>query len=474
MWAGGRVPWTSRASPGRICRRAWAGARGAWVAASWVEPRPPPRVATVRERVWISVSPSSWARYRREAWSLSPALDPFPHHHNVIANTVEDHTGGRRTLDARGLYQHAQASSALATAEMRYQLTRSLGVRWRPGRSGGWEIAGIPDPVLREFSRRRREIDDALRELEDAIGHNPNLHELDRIVLKTRPAKQHVPVDELLDGWRTRATALGFGRDQLAACLDRALELPEADPATLYTALAAPDGICANLSIFNRADVLAALVDLPVPHDDGEPQPLLIPAGPPRGAPLVPSPAINQALAGQPELTDEQRQLVRAFCTSGHRIQCAIGRAGAGKTTTMAAARYAWQAAGWRVIGTAVKGEAARTLGAATGMPTETLAWYLAHDDPARAPLDAHTVLIVDEASTISDRDLDRLGWLADPTGSTPPLLRDPPQPGEDLPGVARRHPEPRPLPRLPHQPLNARVHSTLEGPPAPSARRFS
>ena len=426
----------------------------------------------MRERVWISVSPSSWARYRREGWSLSPALDPFPHHHNVIANTVEDHTGGRRTLDARGLYQHAQASSALATAEMRYQLTRSLGVRWRPGRSGGWEIAGIPDPVLREFSRRRREIDDALRELEDAIGHNPNLHELDRIVLKTRPAKQHVPVDELLDGWRTRATALGFGRDQLAACLDRALELPEADPATLYTALAAPDGICANLSIFNRADVLAALVDLPVPHDDGEPQPLLIPAarleslahgflasrhvialtpgrytsreilavqqrivaryrhGLHRGAALVPSPAINQALAGQPELTDEQRQLVRAFCTSGHRIQCAIGRAGAGKTTTMAAARYAWQAAGWRVIGTAVKGEAARTLGAATGMPTETLAWYLAHDDPARAPLDARTVLVVDEASTISDRDLDRLGWLAGHTGASLRLIGDPAQHG--------------------------------------------
>jgi TrwC relaxase len=195
----------------------------------------------------------------------------------VIANTVEDRTGSRRTLDARGLYQHAQAASALATAEMRHQLTRSLGVRWRPGRSGGWEIAGIPDTVLREFSRRRSEIDDALREFEDAIGHNPNLHELDRIVLKTRPAKQHVPVDELLDGWHSRAAALGFGRDQLAACLNRSLDLPEPDPAALYTALAAPDGICANLSIFNRADVLAALVDHPVPHGDGEPQPLLVP-----------------------------------------------------------------------------------------------------------------------------------------------------------------------------------------------------
>ena len=121
---------------------------------------------------------------------------------------------------------------------------------------------------------------------------------------------------------------------------------------------------------------------------------------------------------------------MRALCTSGHRIQCAIGRAGAGKTTTMAAACDAWQTAGWRVIGTAVKGEAARTLAAATGMPTETLAWYLAHDDPHTAPLDARTVLVVDEASTVSDRDLDRLGWLAAQTGTTLRLIGDPAQHG--------------------------------------------
>jgi conjugative relaxase-like TrwC/TraI family protein len=418
----------------------------------------------------------------------SRALDPFPHHHNVIANTVEDRHGSRRTLDARGLYQHAQAASAMATAEMRYQLTHSIGVRWRPGRSGGWEIAGIPDPVLREFSRRRNEIDDALRELEDAIGHNPSLQELDRIVLKTRPAKQQVPVDELLDVWRTRATTLGFGRDQLAACLERALDLSEPEPEALYKALAAPDGICANLSIFNRADVFTALVDHPVPHGDGKPQPLLVPAarlealadgflasrhvvaltrgryttreilaiqqrivaryrhGLHRGAALVPLAVIDRVLARQSGLSDEQRDLVRALCISGHRTQCAIGRAGAGKTTTMAAARDAWHAAGWRVIGTAVKGEAARTLAAATGMPTETLAWHLAHDDPHTAPLDARTVLVVDEASTVSDRDLDCLMWLAGQTGATLRLIGDPAQHGAVEAGgmfrvLCQRHP---------------------------------
>ncbi|WP_348246083.1 relaxase domain-containing protein, partial [Salmonella enterica] len=38
----------------------------------------------------------------------SRALDPFPHHHNVVANTVIDEHGTRRAIDARHLYWHAQ------------------------------------------------------------------------------------------------------------------------------------------------------------------------------------------------------------------------------------------------------------------------------------------------------------------------------------------------------------------------------
>ena len=88
-------------------------------------------------------------------------------------------------------------------------------------------------------------------------------------------------------------------------------------------------------------------------------------------------------------LTDEQVALVRSWCTSGHRAQGAIGRAGTGKTTTMRAAGSAWPAAGYRVIGAAVKGEAARKLAAT---PTSS---------------NTRTILIVDEASTLGDRDLD-------------------------------------------------------------------
>jgi ATP-dependent exoDNAse (exonuclease V) alpha subunit len=129
-------------------------------------------------------------------------------------------------------------------------------------------------------------------------------------------------------------------------------------------------------------------------------------------------------------MTSEQRALVESWCGSGHRFQTAIGRAGTGKTTTVAAAAEAWRASGYRVLGAAVKGEAARTLAATTGIECETVAWYLAHDDPHTAPLDARTVLVVDEASTLSDRDLDQLMWMAATTGATLRLIGDPAQHG--------------------------------------------
>jgi conjugative relaxase-like TrwC/TraI family protein len=424
----------------------------------------------------------------------SRALDPFPHHHNVVANTVEDHHGIRRTLDARGLYRDAQAASALATAEMRYQLARRLGVRWRPGRSS-WEIAGIPEPVLREFSRRRTEIEDALRELEEAIGRGSTLDEVDQVILETRADKISATIDELLAGWWARAEAIGFTPADLAACVGGRSGVRRPDRDAVFSALAAPDGLCENVSVFNRGDVLHALVNLTDPSSDpDDPQPLVVPAdelerladdfltsahveqltdgsdgslprystgdmlavqnrivdryrrGLHRGAGLARSDALAAALAENPRLTAEQRGLVQAFCSSGHRIQCAIGHPGAGKTTSMTAARRAWEASGWRVLGAAVKGEAARTLAATAGITTETLAWYLAQDDPLHSPLDARTILVVDEASTISDRDLDRLRWLAAATGATLRLVGDSAQHGAVEAGgmfrvLCERHP---------------------------------
>ena len=130
------------------------------------------------------------------------------------------------------------------------------------------------------------------------------------------------------------------------------------------------------------------------------------------------------------ELSDEQHALVRAWCTSGHRVQAAVGRAGTGKTTTMRAAATVWHTAGYRVIGCAVKGEAARQLAADAGIEADTVALLLARARSGQQVLDPHTILIVDEASTIGDRDLLALLRLADDAGAAVRLIGDTAQHG--------------------------------------------
>src|SRR5205814_3659818 len=164
-----------------------------------------------------SISTRGWtvASFRH---LTSRSLDPFPHHHNVVANTVVDPDGTRRALDARWLYRHAGEASALATAEMRHRLTTDLGVRWRRGRKGSWEIDGIPDKVLREFSQRSNEVDEAVTELETLIGRTATIAELRGLVTKTRPAKRQAAAEELVSGWWQRARALGFTPRHLGLC----------------------------------------------------------------------------------------------------------------------------------------------------------------------------------------------------------------------------------------------------------------
>lgn len=440
-------------------------------AMGWLEER----AAWGRER-GESVQAEGWtaASYRH---LTSRALDPFPHHHNVVANAVTLPDGSRRALDARRLYRHARAASALATAEMRRQLTLRLGVQWRPSRNGGWEVAGIDDGVLHEFSRRRDEIDEALRELEDELGRGAEPAEVDDIVLRTRPPKTHTNASQLTADWRRRAARLGLDAKRLRSlCGDQPPRINEPLPELMWRVLAGRGGVTDGGSVFTRADALVIAADVALGGGEkGSRQPLLLgaariealvdsflssphvirlddsddplfttvemlglqeriagrfAAGLWRGPHRVPEPVIRGVLAQHDYLNDEQRALVRSWCRNGHRFQTAIGRAGTGKTTTVAACTQSWEQAGYRVRGAAVKGEAARTLAAATGIRCETLAWYLAHDDPDDCPLDNRTILVVDESSTVSDHDLDAVMSMALRSGASVRFIGDPAQHG--------------------------------------------
>jgi conjugative relaxase-like TrwC/TraI family protein len=465
----------------------------------------------------------------------SRRLDPFVHHHNVVANTVVDEHGDRRALDARRLYRSVSAASAIATAQLRWELTTRLGIAWRPARHGGWEIAGIADPVLDEFSQRRREINDAIRELEDALGRASTLDELNAVVATTRPAKTEADEADLLAEWWERARRHGL----TPAGLHKALGGTR--PTVLTVRLraqildAAATAVTAERSIFTRRDVLATLVNLPNPDHTG---PLVITAatlerladellgssrvvqlertagdadtlersdgttlavggdhepeysttdmlalqsniltryrrGMAIGAGIVDPDLLDATLARFDELSTEQRRLVRAFCTSGDRAQSGVGRPGTGKTHTMRAAVAAWQAAGYRVVGTAVKAEAARHLGRECRIFAEPLAWYLNRlDDPVHRPLNARTVLLVDEASTVGDRALGRVLAGAAAAGATVRFIGDPAQHGSVPAGGMWHYLVALHADRTPELTVDRRVQHTADREAAESLRQ--
>ncbi|MGO9877359.1 MAG: MobF family relaxase [Acidimicrobiia bacterium] len=116
----------------------------------------------------------------------SRAGDPQLHAHVVVANTTRCEDGVWRTLDGRHLYAHARTAGFLYQAELRHALSQSFGLEWEPATKGVGEVAGVPHEVLREFSRRRIQIEAAM----DASG-DTSIPAARRLAVKTRKTKDY-------------------------------------------------------------------------------------------------------------------------------------------------------------------------------------------------------------------------------------------------------------------------------------------
>lgn len=189
---------------------------------------------------------------------------------------------------------------------------------------------------------------------------------------------------------------------------------------------------------------------------------------------------VERTLAAHPRLSAEQQQMVRHVCGGGD-LTLVQGGAGTGKSTALGAAREAWEDAGWRVVGAALSGKAAEGLESGSGIRSQTIHSLLGEIDqhPARekqwtqrrdevldrigeardhiglpvsagqrlardridaaaagalerldearprAPLDARTVLVIDEAGMVGSRQMGRLLEAADQAGARVVLVGD-------------------------------------------------
>jgi conjugative relaxase-like TrwC/TraI family protein len=133
---------------------------------------------------------------------------------------------------------------------------------------------------------------------------------------------------------------------------------------------------------------------------------------------------VDRVLGSHLHLDSEQADGLRALLTSGNGYDLVIGQAGTGKSTMLHAARIGWEEAGFKVIGTAVAARTAADLEAGTGIPSSSLTQLLA-DLRKAGGLTSRHVIVVDEASMVGSRPLDRLRSHVDVAGAKLVLVGD-------------------------------------------------
>ncbi|MFL5927820.1 MAG: MobF family relaxase, partial [Gaiellaceae bacterium] len=415
----------------------------------------------------------------------SRAGDPQLHTHVLVANMTRGPDGRWTALDARRLYTHAKTAGYLYQAQLRMELVRRLGVEWTPVRNGTAEIAGVPTPVLRAFSRRRAEIERAMAERGEHTAKAAQVATLD-----SRQAKDYdVSPESLRERWADKSRRLGFTRDDLAGLINRtqyrAPRTRELDAAV--SELGSSRGLTRDRATFTRRDVIQAwcerlpqggdvamaesLADefldseraVPLAADvrglthrdvirraDGRviaataderrhstPELLAVEkrliegalARRDENAGLVPEAAVAAALERRPMLSREQATMVRRVTRDGDGVQLITGKAGTGKTFALDAAREAWEASGYRVIGAAVARRAARELQDGAGIESTSLAALLQDlRDGGDGAFPRRAVVVVDEASMAGTRQLAELLDHAEAASAKVVLVGDPHQ----------------------------------------------
>ena len=382
--------------------------------------------------------------------------DPHLHAHLVVANRVRGEDGRWSAPDMRAVYAHAKTAGTIADAVMRASLTQSLGVEWGPVTNGIAELVAVPKNVREHFSVRHAEI------MEEALARGyTSPAALSVIQGETRDKKRVVSRERAVTQWRARAAEHGFGERELTRALGRTRQIETRDYHARLAAneerMLGPAGLTRKSSTFTRREVIRALAEV---HPEGATPGLLeqladdllarrcvvlarsddeverghreglytapdmlsvevhlveAAAGRDPIAPVVAdAEAIEATIAQRPTLGTDQVAAVRQLTAGEDRVRVMEARAGTGKTFTLQAVRKAYERSGTPVVGVAWQGQAADVLQRDAGIASQTAALLLRRiDSGERDAIPARAVVIVDEASMMPTRALERLAHEA-------------------------------------------------------------
>ena len=393
------------------------------------------------------------ALFRHETARGLPGETPDPnlHWHLVVPNLAIRADGSTGAFDARALFGKSMkmALGALFRTELSKELlaigfdshrpqhpTRDEPVSW-------FELNAVPRELIDAMSKRRKEIESWLRKHGLAGAKNS-----EKAALATRHSKEPVKRNELLDGWRAIGEEFGFGSKQIAnarlkelarvrdaslevaAAMDRAItRLTDHQARFTKTELlrfVAEESQCCGVGL----QVVIAEVDrtlqnsnqiVRLGHEGSQPvfttremlntekqlynlaRRLSLRNGHP-----IKSSQLESLIANFPTLRDEQAAAVRHLTGSAD-IALVNGIAGSGKTFMLKVAGQIWKEAGFKVMGTCLAANAAKTLEKETGIRSTHIHQLLHQLGSGNETLDEKSVLVIDEAGMVGTRMLRQL-----------------------------------------------------------------
>jgi conjugative relaxase-like TrwC/TraI family protein len=192
----------------------------------------------------------------------SRANDPQLHSHGVLINLAVREDGTTGSIDNATLMNFRGAVAALYRAELASELRRELGIETeRAGRN--FEVSGVPEALVTQFSKRRKEIEKIAREKGFSTAHNRDAAQL--ASYQSRDEKDRdTPLSDLQKQWLSELGATGWNPEALFRSVEvqsnqvRAERLTDGDRSERLTKLAmdAIDKLSETESVFSRADVL--------------------------------------------------------------------------------------------------------------------------------------------------------------------------------------------------------------------------
>lgn len=373
--------------------------------------------------------------HRRETAKLVVAMfdhvtsrngDPLLHRHCVINNVCQRHDGTWGTIDSRTLHNWARTLGPLFRSTLAVEL-RKLGLELTEAKTvegqsrGYFEVAGVPESLIKTWSSRREEMLEHLEGEGKTLG-DATAKAKERAAIHTRAAKNtDRPRSELHAEWRQVAAEHGFTPEKAAALFQQ--PQPDLKPdASAYdrawqqalTNLTQSEAHFTERRLIQevaeqlqtgqmtgteiaervRSDLDQERDIVPLRSFGGDrcfttqemwdlEKALLkdVESLKERPGAQVSERIVKSVLKRNPQFNSDQTNAVETLLTSSSAIRAMTGVAGAGKSTTLRAVKEGLEAAGYEPMGVTLSGVAKEELAAATGMPCRTVASLMYHTE---------------------------------------------------------------------------------------------